>query len=95
MPELNFVLPHWMYWSGLVVIPLLAMWLVRRAMPHEPRTRLPIAYFLWLTAGFVGLHRFYVRSFLGLIFIPLFLFILYGNVHQRDAVNAASRPAMR
>jgi len=90
MPELNFVLPHWMYWSGLVVIPLLAMWLVRRAMPHEPRTRLPIAYFLWLTAGFVGLHRFYVRSFLGLIFIPLFLFILYGNVHQRDAVNAAS-----
>lgn len=90
MPELDFVLPHWMYWSGLVVFPLLAMWLVRHQKPHEPRTRLPIAYFLWLTAGFVGLHRFYVRSFLGLVYIPLFLFILYGNVHHREAMNEAS-----
>lgn len=90
MPELTFVLPHWMYWSGLVLFPLLAIWLVRREKPHEPRTRLPIAYFLWLTSGFVGLHRFYVRSYWGLIFIPLFLFVLYGNVQIRDAVNVAS-----
>ncbi|MBS1269233.1 MAG: hypothetical protein MAG794_00181 [Gammaproteobacteria bacterium] len=90
MPELTFVLPHWMYWSGLVLFPLLAIWLVRREKPHEPRTRLPIAYFLWLTSGFVGLHRFYVRSYWGLIFIPLFLFVLYGNVQTRDAVNVAS-----
>lgn len=90
MPELNFVLPHWMYWSGLIVFPALAMYLVRRARPHEPRTRLPIAYFLLATCGFVGLHRFYVRSFWGVVFIPLFLFVLYGNVETRDAVNAAS-----
>jgi len=90
MPELNFVLPHWVYWSGLIVFPVLAMYLVRRARPHEPRTRLPIAYFLLVTCGFVGLHRFYVRSFWGIVFIPLFLFVLYGNVETRDAVNAAS-----
>ncbi|MGD8710120.1 MAG: TRAP transporter small permease subunit [Ectothiorhodospiraceae bacterium] len=87
MPSLTFVLPHWMYWSGLLLFPLLAMFLVgrerRKGTPSWPS--LPIAYLLWLTGGFVGLHRFYLRSLLGVVYIPLFLAILYGNVQARQA----------
>jgi len=87
MPSLPFVLPHWMYWSGLLLFPLLAMWMVRREKRHGKPTwpSLPIAYLLWLTSGFVGLHRFYLRSLLGLIYIPLFIGILVGNVDTRQA----------
>ncbi len=95
MPDLTFVLPHWVYWSGLILIPLFAMYTVRRQ-----RTRgapaggisLATAYMLWLTGGFVGLHRFYLRSRLAVVYIPLFLTIVYGNVqgsHARDAVSHA------
>jgi len=31
MPNLTFVLPHWLYWSGLVIVPLMAMFFLRRA----------------------------------------------------------------
>ena len=45
---------------------------------------------LWLTGGFVGLHRFYLRSALGAIYIPLFIVILYGNMHGTQARDAVS-----
>ena len=92
MPDLTFVLPHWVYWSGLILFPLVAMWFARRARDSgaQRRTSLPIAYFLLITVGFVGLHRFYVRSVWGVIFIPLFLAILYGNVEGRKALDGVS-----
>ena len=90
MPSLTFILPHWLYWSGLLLFPLLAMVLVRRVKRRGGVTSLPTAFLLWLCGGFVGLHRFYVRSFLGLVYIPLFLAILYGNVQGRDARNRIS-----
>ena len=92
MPSLTFVLPHWMYWSGLLLFPLLAMYIVRqeRTRPAGGQTSLPAAYLLLVIGGFVGLHRFYVRSLLGLIYIPLFLALLWGNIHTRDARDAMS-----
>lgn len=92
MPDLTFVLPHWLYWSGLIVFPLVATWIVRRQRRDGAKrgTSLPIAYFLLVTGGFVGLHRFYLRSLWGLIFIPLLLAILYGNVQGREAQDGVS-----
>ncbi|MCH9019966.1 MAG: TRAP transporter small permease subunit [Proteobacteria bacterium] len=92
MPTLTFILPHWMYWSGLVVFPLVALYLLsrpRRAGP--PRgVSLPVAYLMWLTAGYLGIHRFYVRSYWGVVYIPLFIAILFSNVKGRAARDSVS-----
>jgi TRAP-type mannitol/chloroaromatic compound transport system permease small subunit len=92
MPSLTFVLPHWMYWSGLLFFPLLAMFIVRqeRKRPGGGQTSLPAAYLLLIISGFVGLHRFYVRSLVGMIYIPIFLALLWGNVHTREARDGLS-----
>ena len=92
MPSLTFVLPHWVYWSGMVLFPLTAMYMVRRRTEKGVArgVSLPLAYLLWLTGGFVGLHRFFVRSYLGIGYIPLFLSIIYSNVKGRGARDAIS-----
>ncbi len=93
MPALNFVLPHWLYWSGLVLFPLAAMLLVRRQQRARPglRPSLFLAYLFWICSGFLGMHRFYLRDLRGFIFIPIFLAILYGNAHIRDELENVSR----
>jgi TRAP-type mannitol/chloroaromatic compound transport system permease small subunit len=53
-------------------------------------TSLPIAYLLWLTGGFVGLHRFYVRSYWGILYVPVFVGILYANFQERLALDGVS-----
>ena len=92
MPDLPFILPHWLYWSTLVVFPLLAMVMVRREQqrPQNRKASLVLAYLMWLGGGFVGLHRFYARNLWGIIFIPLFLPILYGNAQQKVARDGES-----
>ena len=87
MPSLTFVLPHWVYWSGLLLFPLAAMVIVRhKPTHHQPgEVNLPTAYMFWLMAGFVGIHRFYLRSWWGLIFIPLFIAVLLGNNEIRKS----------
>ncbi len=93
MPELTFILPHWMYWSGLVLFPLFAMYIVRRqtTAPAGARVSLPVGYLLWLTGGFVGVHRFYLRSLWGLIYIPLFAaIIVISNPKGRRALDFLS-----
>jgi TRAP-type mannitol/chloroaromatic compound transport system permease small subunit len=95
MPSLTFVLPHWLYWSGLVVFPLVAMIMARRTDP-ENRHRgysLGFGYLALATGGILGLHRFYLRSLLGLVYLPIFLFILFSNAEQRDARSAYSDAA--
>jgi hypothetical protein len=93
MPTLTFSLPHSMYWGGLLVFPLVAMYLVakqtRRGPPREPI--LFNAYLFWLTAGYAGLHRFYLKSWWGLVFIPVFLAIVYCNTQVRDVSSRTSR----
>ena len=44
---------------------------LRRGVPKG--ASLFIAYMFWLCSGFMGLHRFYLRSNWGFVFIPLFL----------------------
>src|SRR5206468_10275109 len=81
MPSLSFVMPHWLYWAGLLLFPLLAMYFVarQRRNPPDHRPSLFIAYLFWFLSGFLGIHRFYLRSGWGLVFIPVFLAILYCN----------------
>jgi TRAP-type mannitol/chloroaromatic compound transport system permease small subunit len=89
MPDLNVVLPHWLYWVGLIVFPLIAMALARR--PRGPRRyTLPLGYLILVTGGIVGLHRFYLKSLPGLIYTALFLFILYANGEGRAARETVS-----
>lgn len=92
MPDLPFILPHWLYWSTLVIFPFIAMALVRRELKRPPtqKASLPLAYLMWLGGGFVGLHRFYVKNFWGIVFIPLFLPILYGNAQHSIARDVES-----
>jgi TRAP-type mannitol/chloroaromatic compound transport system permease small subunit len=87
MPSLTFVLPHWLYWLGLALFPAVAITLVRRqrARGTRPGVSLFLAYLFWFCAGFVGMHRFYLRSAWGFAFIPLFALILWGSSHIRDA----------
>ncbi|WP_323767582.1 TRAP transporter small permease subunit [Marinovum sp.] len=90
MPGLSFTLPHWLYWIGLIVFPLVAMILSRRPQPQEKRYTLPLAYMIAVTGGILGLHRFYLKSMWGLIFIPLFLFVLYCNAQTQEARTVLS-----
>ena len=62
MPGLSFTLPHWLYWVGLIVFPIIAMILSRRPQPEEKRYTLPLAYMIAVTGGILGLHRFYLKS---------------------------------
>ena len=93
MPGLSFTLPHWLYWAGLIVFPLLAMVLSRRPKPAEARYSVVLAYLIWLTGGILGMHRFYLKSLLGLIYIPVFLVILWANSHAQDARTTVSELA--
>jgi TRAP-type mannitol/chloroaromatic compound transport system permease small subunit len=93
MPHLNFILPHWLYWGTLLLFPLIAIYLVKRqrqnGVPQGPS--LFIAYLFWLTAGFMGLHRFYLRSMWGFAYIPVFLVILHVSDTIRDHREDVSR----
>lgn len=85
MPGLHFTLPHWLYWVGLIVFPIIAMVLSRRPQPEDKKYTLPLAYMIGVTGGIIGLHRFYLKSLLGLVYIPIFLFILFANGQTQDA----------
>lgn len=90
MPGLSFTLPHWLYWVGLIVFPVIAMVLSRRPQPKEKRYTLPLAYMIAVTGGILGLHRFYLKSLWGLIYLPIFLFILFANNQTHDARTVLS-----
>jgi TRAP-type mannitol/chloroaromatic compound transport system permease small subunit len=93
MPSINFILPHWMYWGILLLFPLLAMALVARqrrlGAPREPL--IFNAYLFWLTSGFMGLHRMYLKSWWGFVYVPLFIGIIYCNAQVRDSREDVSR----
>lgn len=95
MPSLTFVLPHWLYWAGLVVFPLFAMTMARRGKARAARRgySLPLGYMILITGGMIGLHRFYLKSLLGLVYLPIFIGILVANGQQRDARAAYSDAA--
>jgi TRAP-type mannitol/chloroaromatic compound transport system permease small subunit len=92
MPSITFAVPHWIYWSGLLFVPLIAMYIVRKQRGKKVDGGLsnPIAYMLWLAGGFVGLHRFYVKNAWGLIYIPIFILLLLANVQVKSAMDRVS-----
>jgi TRAP-type mannitol/chloroaromatic compound transport system permease small subunit len=87
MPSVDFVLPHWLYWVGLIAFPLIAMYLAKRARVAGQRNgySLGTAYFVLIVGGFLGLHRLYLRNKWGLVFWPLFALILYSSSVEREA----------
>lgn len=92
MPELSFVLPHWLYWCGLILFPVTAMLLYRRARgrPAGKPVSLGLGYFLLLTGGFLGVHRLYLKSRWAAAFMFAFVAILVVNVQTRDAREITS-----
>ena len=90
MPNIDFTLPHWAYWLGLLFFPVAGMILARRARPAQTRYGAALAYLILVTGGILGLHRFYLKSLLGLVYIPVFLFVLWSNAAERDARAALS-----
>jgi TRAP-type mannitol/chloroaromatic compound transport system permease small subunit len=92
MPYITFVLPHWLYWGGLIVVPLIAMYSVRRQRGKQVDGIITkrIAYMLWLCCGFAGFHRFYAKNFWGFVYIPIFIAILLFSVQVRNAVDVVS-----
>ena len=93
MPSLTFILPHWLYWVGLLLFPFAAMYLVRREkrFGSDGAVSIPLAYLFWLGGGYLGLHRFYARNLLGIVYIPLFLTILFANGEGRQARDGVSQ----
>ncbi|SDY28716.1 TRAP transporter small permease subunit [Citreimonas salinaria] len=91
MPSLDFSLPHWAYWAGLIIFPLIAMTLANRPRSLERRRYgLGLSYFILVTGGMLGLHRLYLRNLWGLAFIPVFLVILFANAQGQDARTVVS-----
>lgn len=93
MPSINFSLPHWAYWAGLIVFPLVAMALSRRKKPVRASYSISLGYLILLTGGMLGLHRFYLKNLWGLLFIPVFLSILIANGQGQDARSGVSDAA--
>ncbi|MBT4644048.1 MAG: TRAP transporter small permease subunit [Deltaproteobacteria bacterium] len=95
MPNITFIMPHWLYWSGLILLPVFAMVIVRkqRGTQVDDILSIKISYMLLAFCGFIGMHRFYVKSALGLIYIPLFVAILYcnSNIRKSDVLVSAAR----
>lgn len=92
MPDLTFFLPHWIYWSALIVIPLLCMIVVHRQKGEVKVGQLShgIAYMFWFFGGIAGLHRLYLKNKGVLIYIPLLLAVLFANAQVKEAVNKHS-----
>ena len=92
MPELSFVLPHWLYWGGLALFPLAAMFLYRRGRHRTPErpVSLALGYFLLITGGFLGVHRLYLKSRWAVVFMALFLVVLFVNLESRAARDGVS-----
>ncbi len=85
MPDVNFTLPHWFYWVGILAFPLIAMYLARKTLNRTTTYQNNIAYFIWLVGGFLGLHRFYLKNLLGIVFCALFATILFASSSANKA----------
>ena len=94
MPSFTFVLPHWVYWGTLLLFPFVAMYMVARqrrlGAPREPI--LFNAYLFWVTSGFMGLHRMYLKSWWGFLYLPFFVAVLYCNGEVREAARTSRAP---
>lgn len=95
MPSVDFTPPHWLYWLLVVSFPIIAFLMVRRhrgVSSEEPSYTL--AYFILITAGYLGLHRIYLKNLWGLVYIVLFGALLWNSsavdVARVEASNASA-----
>ncbi|MCZ6858980.1 MAG: TRAP transporter small permease subunit [Alphaproteobacteria bacterium] len=93
LPNMTFALPHVIYWGGIIGFPLVAAYLVHRANANKNgrSVSLLVGYMFLISAGFLGLHRFYLKApKLAFFFIALFFLILHGNVNgaiEREVIS--------
>lgn len=92
MPDITFILPHWIYWGGIFAVPLFLMLAARRGVGRRVAAgvSLPVAYFFWVVSGFIGFHRLYLKNWGAAIFILLFVGVIFCNHEARLARNAHS-----
>ncbi|MFK7867324.1 MAG: TRAP transporter small permease subunit [Alphaproteobacteria bacterium] len=83
MPSLDFALPHWLYYAGLVFFPLIAWHLARKPVAAKQNYSNVIGYFVLITGGIIGLHRYYARRWTGIFYSVIFLAILFSNNQQQ------------
>lgn len=87
MPSFSFTLPHWLFWGTLIVFPFIArmMYLRTKDDPDSAKANMFLAYLFWLFGGFIGMHRVYLKSYLALLYLPLFVVVIWGGAMSRDA----------
>ena len=92
MPDITFILPHWIYWGGVIAVPVFFMLASRRlpARAFSSGFSLPLACFFGVVGGFMGLHRLYLRSWWAAVFIALFVGVLFCNYEAKLTRNAHS-----
>jgi TRAP-type mannitol/chloroaromatic compound transport system permease small subunit len=92
MPDLTFILPHWIYWIALFGIPLASMIVIHRqgGINREGELSIGIAYMFWFLGGFAGLHRLYLKNKGVLIYLPLIIAVLLTNVQVKGALDQVS-----
>ena len=91
MPDIVFILPHWIYWGGLLAVPAAFMLATRRSPPRAvAEMSAAVAYFFWAVAGFMGIHRLYLKNWGAAVFIALFAAVIVCNHQERMARNAHS-----
>ncbi|MBW1997437.1 MAG: TRAP transporter small permease subunit [Deltaproteobacteria bacterium] len=92
MPDLTFILPHWIYWAGLILVPLCSMFIIhrQRGVRMEGKISLGIAYMFWFMSGFAGVHRLYLKNKGALVYFPLIIAVLLTNVEVKEALNQVS-----
>ena len=92
MPNLTFILPHWIYWFALLALPLFSMIIIYRqkGVVLEGELSLGIAYMFWFLGGIAGLHRMYLKNKGVLVYLPLLIAVLLTNVEVKNAMNLVS-----
>lgn len=92
MPDITFILPHWIYWGGLFLVPVFCIFAARRCggRTRQAGLSLPLAYFFWLVSGFMGIHRLYLKSGFAAVFIALFVGVIFCNYGAKQTRNEHS-----
>ena len=91
MPNITFILPHWIYWGGILAVPVFFVWASRRTPAKETADiSLPLVYFFLMISGFMGIHRLYLKHWGAVVYIVLFIAIILSNQGERLARNELS-----
>ncbi|MDH4246403.1 MAG: TRAP transporter small permease subunit, partial [Deltaproteobacteria bacterium] len=97
MPNLDFSLPHWLYWSVVLLFPLVLMYFHKqskvkaKSKPIKREANIALAYLFLLTGGLFGIHRLYLNNRWGLLYLPLVGFIMFSNLQYNKLREDVSR----